>query len=191
MESLMSSDSRRWRSPDPIGHEVLVRNTVIGLNSVDIYYRRGTLPVPEFPTIIGDEAAGVVEAIGPNLTLQVTRCQSLEQPARCLIVRYPIGNYCKAILRIETHSRVRTERIRVGDPVPNLHQIPSGTPNLFRNLRAIAEILVGTKRHKLERVSFDHQHGCPRVDLFLTESTSFPNHSPFSIDTCATWSPIF
>jgi NADPH2:quinone reductase len=33
-----------------------VRNTVIGLNFVDIYYRRGTLPVPEFPAIIGDEA---------------------------------------------------------------------------------------------------------------------------------------
>jgi len=24
--------------PDPVGHEVLVRNTVIGLNFVDIYY---------------------------------------------------------------------------------------------------------------------------------------------------------
>src|SRR6202171_603938 len=52
--------------PDPVGHEVLVRNTVIGLNFVDIYYRRGTLPVPEFPAIIGDEASGVVEAVGPN-----------------------------------------------------------------------------------------------------------------------------
>src|SRR5437762_2873436 len=48
-------------------------------------------------------------------------------------------------------------------------QIPSGTPNLFRNLRA-AEIFLGTKKHKLERISFDHQHGCTRVDLFLTES---------------------
>jgi NADPH:quinone reductase and related Zn-dependent oxidoreductases len=40
--------------PDPVGHEVLVRNTVIGLNFVDIYYRRGALPVPEFPAIIGE-----------------------------------------------------------------------------------------------------------------------------------------
>jgi len=37
--------------PDSVGHEVLVRNTVIGLTFVDIYYRRGTLPVPEFPAI--------------------------------------------------------------------------------------------------------------------------------------------
>src|SRR2546428_4581345 len=55
--------------PDPVGHEVVVRNTVIGLNFVDFYYRRGTLPVPEFPAIIGDEASGVVEAVGPNVTL--------------------------------------------------------------------------------------------------------------------------
>src|SRR5438132_14402129 len=53
--------------PVRVGHEVLVRNTVIGLNFVDIYYRRGTLPVPEFPAIIGDEASGVVEAVGPNV----------------------------------------------------------------------------------------------------------------------------
>ena len=51
--------------PDPLGHEVLVRNTVIGLNCVDIYYRLGTLPVSEFLAIIGDEASGDVEAVGP------------------------------------------------------------------------------------------------------------------------------
>jgi hypothetical protein len=72
--------------PDPVGHEVLVRNTVIGLNFVDIYYRRGTLPVPEFLTIIGDEAFGVVEGedqrgIGISLfcqtrSLQLRRCPS-------------------------------------------------------------------------------------------------------------------
>ena len=31
---------------DPVGHEVLVRNTVIGPNFVDIYYRRGTIAGP-------------------------------------------------------------------------------------------------------------------------------------------------
>src|SRR5437870_13095369 len=59
--------------PDPVGHEVLVRNTVMGLNFVDIYYRRGTLPVPEFPAIIGDEASGIVEAVGPHVTLEKVR----------------------------------------------------------------------------------------------------------------------
>lgn len=53
---------------DPADDEALVRNTVIGLNFVDVYYRRGSLKVPAFPAVIGDEAAGIVEAVGRNVT---------------------------------------------------------------------------------------------------------------------------
>src|SRR6202045_5136390 len=52
---------------EPGDDEALICNTVIGLNFVDVYYRRGSLPVPAFPAIIGDEAAGVVEAVGKNV----------------------------------------------------------------------------------------------------------------------------
>src|SRR5260221_258675 len=52
---------------EPGDDEALIRNTVIGLNFVDVYYRRGSLPVPAFPAIIGDEAGGVVEAVGKNV----------------------------------------------------------------------------------------------------------------------------
>src|SRR5229473_8126979 len=62
--------------PDPVGHEVLVRNTVIGLNFVDIYYRRGTLPVPEFPAIIGDEASGVVASAPAAFRVRVWEVMS-------------------------------------------------------------------------------------------------------------------
>jgi NADPH2:quinone reductase len=54
--------------PDPGDGEVLVRSTVIGLNFVDVYFRRGTMEVPSFPAVIGNEAAGVVEAIGRGVT---------------------------------------------------------------------------------------------------------------------------
>jgi NADPH2:quinone reductase len=53
---------------EPGDNEVRVRNTVIGLNFVDVYYRRGQLKVPKFPTIIGHEAAGVVESVGSLVT---------------------------------------------------------------------------------------------------------------------------
>src|SRR6476661_7685305 len=58
---------------EPGDDEALIRNTVIGLNFVDVYYRRGSLPVPAFPAIIGDEAAGVVEAVvsGLQTTAQI------------------------------------------------------------------------------------------------------------------------
>lgn len=48
--------------------QVLIRNTVIGLNFVEVYYRRGTFPVPAFPAILGNEAAGVVVSVGANVT---------------------------------------------------------------------------------------------------------------------------
>src|ERR1700719_4364289 len=60
----------RFRGPaqgEASDDEALIRNTVIALNFVDVYYRRASLPVPAFPAIIGDEAAGVVEAVGKNV----------------------------------------------------------------------------------------------------------------------------
>ena len=39
----------------------------VGLNFADTYFRRGTYPVP-LPSGIGNEAAGVVEAVGAGVT---------------------------------------------------------------------------------------------------------------------------
>jgi Zn-dependent alcohol dehydrogenase len=47
--------------------EVRIRHTAIGLNFVEVYFRRGTFPVPAFPAILGNEAAGVVEAVGRDV----------------------------------------------------------------------------------------------------------------------------
>jgi NADPH:quinone reductase len=47
--------------------QALIRHTAIGLNFVEVYFRRGTFPVPAFPAVLGNEAAGVVEAVGPGV----------------------------------------------------------------------------------------------------------------------------
>src|ERR1700731_3703014 len=39
--------------PDPVGHEVLVRNTVIGLNFCDILQRGRTPPIPRVSPVVG------------------------------------------------------------------------------------------------------------------------------------------
>jgi NADPH2:quinone reductase len=60
----------RWEDvelPPPGPGEVLMRHTVAGLNYIDTYYRSGLYQVP-LPTGIGSEGAGVVEAVGPNVT---------------------------------------------------------------------------------------------------------------------------
>ena len=52
--------------PDPGPGEVRIRHTAIGLNFQDIYARSGLYPVP-LPSGLGTEAAGVVEALGPEV----------------------------------------------------------------------------------------------------------------------------
>ena len=52
---------------EPAAAEALVRQTVVGVNYLDVYHRSGyyTLPVP---SSVGSEAAGVVERVGPGVT---------------------------------------------------------------------------------------------------------------------------
>ncbi len=51
----------------PAPDEVLVQHSAIGLNFIDTYHRSGLYPLP-LPSGIGLEAAGVVEAIGRDVT---------------------------------------------------------------------------------------------------------------------------
>ena len=48
--------------------EARVRHTAIGLNFTDIHFRTGRYPLKELPQVIGMEAAGVVEEVGPGVT---------------------------------------------------------------------------------------------------------------------------
>ena len=52
---------------DPGPGEARVRHTAIGVNFIDTYHRSGLYPLP-LPTMIGREAAGIVEAVGPGVT---------------------------------------------------------------------------------------------------------------------------
>jgi NADPH2:quinone reductase len=52
---------------DPGPDEARVKNTAIGLNFIDTYHRGGLYPLP-LPSGVGSEAAGVVEAVGKNVT---------------------------------------------------------------------------------------------------------------------------
>ncbi|WP_040260438.1 NADPH:quinone reductase [Pseudomonas massiliensis] len=70
--------------PGPL--EIRVRNHAIGLNYIDTYYRSGLYPAPGFPSGLGTEAAGVIEAVGSEVT-------SLSVGDRVAYAGGPLGAY--------------------------------------------------------------------------------------------------
>ena len=52
---------------EPGPNEVLLRQTAIGLNFMDVYHRSGQYPLP-LPSGLGTEAAGVLEKVGANVS---------------------------------------------------------------------------------------------------------------------------
>ncbi len=48
--------------------EVLLRQTAVGVNFIDVYYRSGLYPWPGASIVPGAEAAGVIEAIGDGVS---------------------------------------------------------------------------------------------------------------------------
>lgn len=57
-----------YQPAEPGPKEVRVTNKAIGLNFIDTYYRSGLYPPPSLPSGVGSEGAGVVEAVGSDVT---------------------------------------------------------------------------------------------------------------------------
>ncbi len=53
--------------PTPGVGEIAVRHTAVGVNFIDVYHRTGLYPM-QLPAVLGLEAAGIVEAVGPEVT---------------------------------------------------------------------------------------------------------------------------
>ena len=74
--------------PDPARGEVRIRHTAIGLNFIDTYHRSGLYPLP-LPSGLGQEAAGVIEALGPGV-------KGFKVGERIAYGNGPIGAYSEA-----------------------------------------------------------------------------------------------
>ncbi len=73
-------------APAPGSGEVLIRQTAVGLNYIDIQHRSGRYPLPAYPSPIGTEAAGVVEAVGAEVA-------ELSPGNRVAYSSLPVGAY--------------------------------------------------------------------------------------------------
>ncbi len=57
--------------PQPSEGEALIEIEAIGVNFIDVYFRKGFYPAPEKPVKLGNEAAGTIAAVGKNSRFKV------------------------------------------------------------------------------------------------------------------------
>ncbi len=89
-----------WREVeigDPGPGQIRVRHTAVGLNFIDVYHRSGLYPIAESPFTPGLEGAGIVEAVGPDVT-------DLAAGDRIAYASPPMGAYAE--VRLMTAANV-------------------------------------------------------------------------------------
>jgi NADPH2:quinone reductase len=112
--------------------EALIRHSAVGLNFIDTYMRTGLYPMPQMPSGIGLEGAGVVEAIGDGVT-------SISVGDRVAYAGGPAGSY----------SEVRVM------PVAGLVKVPDG----IDDIQAASMMLKGMTARYLLRSTYMVQPG--------------------------------
>jgi NADPH:quinone reductase len=117
---------------EPGRGQARLRQTAIGLNFIDVYFRTGLYPQPSLPFTPGLEAAGVVEAIGEGVT-------EVGVGDRVAYAAPPIGAYAEARL-------MQADR---------LVRLPDG----ISDQQAAAMMLKGMTAHYLLRRTFPVQAG--------------------------------
>lgn len=187
----------RWERipvPDPGPGEVLVRHEAIGLNFADTYRRTGFRPVPSMPAVIGVEAAGIVEAVGPREagTPSDINCPNF-QPGERVAYGHVLGAYCErrviladrliripdaidfetaaaAMLKGTTawHLCRRACRLRAGEPVL-VHAAAGGMGTILAQwCKALGATVIGTAGSS-EKARVAREHGSDHVILYEEE----------------------
>jgi NADPH2:quinone reductase len=165
--------------------EVLVRHDAIGLNFVEIYHRRGLYPL-EFPSFLGTEGAGVIEAVGPGV-------EGFKPGDRVAYGTGPRGSYSEArimpanvllklpdgistrqaaamMLRGMTVAYLvtRTYKLKPGDTVL-VHAAAGGLGLILGQwAKYIGARVIGTAGSE-EKAKLAKTNGCEEVILYRTE----------------------
>jgi NADPH2:quinone reductase len=179
----------RWEAidvPDPGPGEALIRQTAAGLNFIDVYFRTGLYPAPSFPATIGNEGAGVVEAVGDGVTEvaagdRVAYCMSLGSYAQRRViaskqlVKIPdgIGDEQAAAVMLKgctvQYLIRRTHAVQPGETV--LFHAAAGGCGLIacQWLKHLGATVIGTVGTR-EKAELAKAHGCDHPIVYTEES---------------------
>ncbi len=180
----------RWEAVtvgDPGPGQARVRHTAVGLNFIDVYHRTGLYPVPSLPSGLGQEAAGVVEAVGEGVA-------DLKPGDRVAYASPPLGAYAEARLmpadRLvplpgDIHERTaaammlqgmtaqyllrRTYPVQPGDPVL-IHAAAGGVGLIACQWAAyLGAVVIGTVGSD-EKAALAQAHGCAHPIVYTQEN---------------------
>lgn len=179
----------QWESialPPPAAGEVRLRHHAIGLNYIDTYHRSGLYPLP-LPSGLGQEAAGVVEAVGEGVS-------EVAVGDRVAYATAPLGAYAEArnipaevlvplpaVVSFEQGAAVmmqgltaqyllrRTYRVQAGDTIL-VHAAAGGVGTIMCQwAKALGATVIGTvgSEHKAELA---RANGCDHPIVYTREN---------------------
>ncbi|MCY4077390.1 MAG: quinone oxidoreductase [Acidobacteria bacterium] len=179
----------RWDAidvPDPGPGQAVIRQTAAGLNFIDVYFRTGLYPAPSFPATIGNEGAGVVEAVGDGVSEvavgdRVAYCMNLGSYAQRRViaanqlVRIPDGisdqQAAAVLLKGSTVQYLvrRTYAVQRGDTV--LFHAAAGGCGLIacQWLKHLGAKVIGTVGTRA-KAELARAHGCDHPIVYTEES---------------------
>jgi NADPH2:quinone reductase len=171
---------------EPGEGEIRLRQHVVGLNYIDVYFRTGLYPLP-LPAGLGMEAAGEVSAVGPGVS-------TLAPGDRVAYVARPPGAYAQErVLRADQVIRLpdaltdeqaasvmlqgltaqyllrRTYRVKPGDTV--LIQAAAGGVGLLlcQWAKALGATVIGTVGSDA-KAELANAHGCDHTIVYTREN---------------------
>jgi NADPH2:quinone reductase len=165
--------------------EVRIRQTAVGLNFIDVYYRTGLYPLP-LPSGLGGEGVGVVEEIGAGVT-------DLKPGDRVAYGSAPVGAYAQMRLipadrlfklpkGIDDHTAAammlkgltvqylirQTYRVKQGDTIL-LHAAAGGVGTILSQwAKHLGATVIGTVGSD-EKAELARAHGCDHVIVYTQE----------------------
>jgi NADPH:quinone reductase len=167
--------------------QVRLRQTAVGLNYIDTYHRTGLYPLPALPAVIGMEGAGVVAALGAEVTL-------VREGQRVAYASPPPGSYAEERLMPADRLVVlpdgiddrqaaammlqgmtaqyllrRTYRVQPGDPVL-VHAAAGGVGSILCQwANHLGAVVIGTVGSD-EKVAVAKANGCHHTIIYTREN---------------------
>ncbi|MCB2107625.1 MAG: quinone oxidoreductase, partial [Rhodobacteraceae bacterium] len=165
--------------------QVVLRQSIVGVNFIDCYHRSGLYPLPK-PITPGMEGVGIVEEIGPGVT-------TLKPGDRVCYGNGPIGGYAEARLipaasLVKIPPKLKDEQLGGGllrgltvwYLVRSLHNLKAGETVLFHAAaggvglmfcqwaKALGATVIGTVG-SAEKAKLAKESGCDHIILYKDE----------------------